>query len=320
MKGKITVVVQNNRVQYKFTLNRNLTVLRGDSATGKTTLIEMIGEYEQDPQSGITLKCEKECRVVAGVHWREQLESISDSIVFIDEGNRFLKSLEFANAVKNSDNYYVLVTREPLKSLPYSVEEVYGIVNKTKGYGLIKRMYSSFRSLYPANALFYDFNLVIVEDSNSGFDFFSSVFGEYGISCICASGKANIANEILKTQKDDKILVIADGAAFGPEMEQVLRAGVLRKTQIYLPESFEWLILRSGLISDKEIEKTLESPSDFIESREYFSWENFFFHLLKSKTNGTYLEYKKDKLNSVYLREKEKNAITTLLPFQIGGE
>ena len=37
MIGKHEVVVQNNRVQYKFAVRRNLTILRGDSATGKSS-------------------------------------------------------------------------------------------------------------------------------------------------------------------------------------------------------------------------------------------------------------------------------------------
>ncbi len=32
-----------------------------------------------------------------------------------------------------------------------------------------------------------------------------------------------------------------------------------------LPESFEWLILQSGLIKEKELQDILESPEEFIE-------------------------------------------------------
>ncbi len=38
MKGKYHVVVQNNRLRYEFDIKRNITIIRGDSATGKTTL------------------------------------------------------------------------------------------------------------------------------------------------------------------------------------------------------------------------------------------------------------------------------------------
>ncbi len=56
MKGSYEVIVKSRRLQYKFTINRNITILRGDSATGKTTLIDMISSYQQHGiASGITL-------------------------------------------------------------------------------------------------------------------------------------------------------------------------------------------------------------------------------------------------------------------------
>ena len=48
----------------------------------------------------------------------------SGNIFFIDEENSFIKT---AKAVCGSDNYYVLITRENLYNLPYSVEEIYGL-------------------------------------------------------------------------------------------------------------------------------------------------------------------------------------------------
>ena len=46
-----------------------------------------------------------------------------DSIVFIDEGNEFVKTKDFARAIQQTDNYYVIVTREGLPALPYSVKK-----------------------------------------------------------------------------------------------------------------------------------------------------------------------------------------------------
>ncbi len=42
MKGKYHIVVQNKRLHYEFDIQRNITLIRGDSATGKTTLYDMI--------------------------------------------------------------------------------------------------------------------------------------------------------------------------------------------------------------------------------------------------------------------------------------
>ena len=125
MKGKHSVTIKNNVLRYQFEIRRNITIIKGDSATGKSTLIDMIREYyENGEQSGITLQCDKTCVVLEGRQWKILLENIHDSIVFIDEGNQFITTDEFASALKQSDNYYVIVTREWLPNLPYSVEEI----------------------------------------------------------------------------------------------------------------------------------------------------------------------------------------------------
>lgn len=125
MKGKYKVTVQNKKVKYDFEIRRNITVIRGDSATGKTTLVDMIREYyENGENSGIMLKAGRECAVLEGRNWKTQLHAIKDSIIFIDEGNAFISSKDFAAEIQETDNYYVIVTRESLATLPYSVEEL----------------------------------------------------------------------------------------------------------------------------------------------------------------------------------------------------
>jgi predicted ATPase len=41
MKGKYHIVVQNNKLRYEMTIRRNITIIRGDSASGKSTLAVM---------------------------------------------------------------------------------------------------------------------------------------------------------------------------------------------------------------------------------------------------------------------------------------
>ena len=69
------------------------------------------------------------------------------------------------------------------------------------------------------------------------------------------------------------------------------------------------LILKSGLIDGNRIADILQHTEDFLESSEHFSWERFYTKLLISETEGTYLQYSKQKLNDVYLNPNEKEAI-----------
>ena len=193
MKGIHHITVSNSTVKYEFDIKRNITIIKGDSATGKTTLVELISEhYESGPESGVTLSCDKPCRVLAGRDWSTILPTIKDSIVFIDEDNDFLPSVEFAGAAKESNNYYVIVTREGLPNLPYSVDEIYGIRTSGRYVGL-KQAYHEFYHIYgehtPNKSVAPD--TVIVEDSNSGYEFFSGISAGKQYDVITAGGKAN---------------------------------------------------------------------------------------------------------------------------------
>ena len=124
MKGINRAVVSTKRLKYDFELHRNLTIIQGDSATGKTTMIDMIREFVNNPSgTPVELVCDKKCFVLEGALWKEQLSGIADSIVFIDEGNEFIKTTEFADENQKTNNYYVIETRESLPSFPYSVKK-----------------------------------------------------------------------------------------------------------------------------------------------------------------------------------------------------
>ena len=312
MKGKHKIVVENNRLHYEFEIKRNITIIKGDSATGKTTLINMIRQFANlGNASGIEIECDAPCTVLEGNLWQMLLKNLSGNIIFIDEENQFIRQQEFAELVKASDNYFVIITRENLYNLPYSVEEIYGLYSSGK-YQNTKQIYQEMYHIYPLNQdLSCKPDKIIVEDTNSGYEYFKAISKEKNITCESAGGKTKIFAmlEQLKAETES-ICVIADGAAIGPEMDALYKMSVEKgNIKLYLPESFEWIILSSELLEDKEIKDIMDKPENYIESQEYFSWERFFTKLLVDKTAGTYLKYQKGKLNPTYLHEKNKNII-----------
>lgn len=310
MKGKYKVIVRNNKLHYEFEIKRNITIIQGDSATGKTTLINMLRQAENlGESSGVDVLSNVPCRILEGVSWKLILQNTAGTIFFIDEENAFINTEEFAAEVRGSDNYFVLITRENLYNLPYSVEEIYGLYasgryqNTKKIYQQMYRIYSDIQELPIKPELF------IVEDSNSGYEFFKAVSDERNLECESAGGKSNIFSKI-KNVKNREVCVIADGAAIGPEMNGLYEISHKKKNiHLYLPESFEWIVLKSGLIDDREIRKILETPELFIDSKKYFSWERFFTNLLIEKTKNSYLKYRKSAINKTYLHSKNKEKI-----------
>lgn len=317
MRGSYTIRISNSRMLYEFTIRRNITVVCGDSATGKTELYNMIQSYRNSSgeDSGVSITCDVPCRILTSDDWENSLKTIENSIVFIDEGNRFITSTDFARAIRGSSNYYVIITREHLSNIPYSVEEIYGIRSSNKYAGL-KKTYNEFFHLYGEIDYSSDISPdhIIVEDSNSGYEFFSAISDSENYIVSSASGKANLLGKVQKLGKEKMIIVIADGAAFGSEMAKMMRLVSNRKNIVlFLPESFEWLILKSGIVDDAELPKILESPEDYIDSERFFSWEQYFTRLLVDTTTDTYLHYSKSKLNEVYLHPDNAKKIKNII-------
>ena len=73
MLGSYHVKVTRRRgTSFRFVVRRNLTVVRGDSGTGKTTLFEMIADHTRlGERSGVNIQCERECVALTDINWKK---------------------------------------------------------------------------------------------------------------------------------------------------------------------------------------------------------------------------------------------------------
>lgn len=322
MKGSHRVIIEAKRVKYDFTLTRNITILTGDSASGKTVLIDYIRDYRRyGSESGVMVSCDRECRTLDNEDWEMQLKRITNSIIFIDEGNRFVTSKEFAKLALESDNYFVLATREKMPMLPYSVQEIYGFRESGK-YHEAKQKYNEMYHLYGEISAQSSIEpeLVITEDSNSGYDFFAKLSEQKNVNCISANGKSNIIKCLQDSEKTQGTrLIIVDGAAFGSEMKEVYEyLNTVGNVVLYAPESFEWLLLSSNTIPNANVTEILQEPENYIDSKKYASWERFFTALLIDMTKGDPVwSYSNKKISSVYVSSKVITAVKKMMKLVI---
>lgn len=323
MKGRYQFRVKSKKVLFEFSIRRNITVIKGDSATGKTTLLHMLYEYLRvGRESGYSVSTNARyyvyLRKEVGRDWKDALLPLKDTVIFIEENNNFVFTEDFAEFVKTSGNYFVLISRAPLKMLPYSIHEIYEIVTEKKNVD-IKESYHELKEIY-SNYPIPDNNrmqYVVVEDSNSGYQFFSKVFSDRSV--VSANGNGNIKNCIQNLKAGD-ILVIVDGAAFGAMIENCLeyfQTQDNRRITIWLPESFEYLILQSGVVQSEELARILESTSDYVECEKYESWEKYFTDLLISLTSETLHKYSKHFLDKYYLQDKKVEKVVSHFPDSI---
>ena len=206
MRGRYHIIIQNRRIKFELEIKRNITIIRGDSATGKTTLMNLIEANERlGEESGVSISCERKCKTINNSNWENVINQSSECIIFADEDIKSVKSREFAEKLKYSNNYYVIITREKLPNLPYSVEEVYGIHNSGK-YSDIRQTYNSLYNLYSSDDedKTHSIDMVLIEDSNSGFQFFKASVVS-GVECVSAGGKTKIDNlQLLKVWENRK--------------------------------------------------------------------------------------------------------------------
>ena len=319
MKGKHKFIVQSKKMLFEFEIKRNITILQGDSATGKTTLLNLLSSYlfERDLNIKVTTDVNFEVfiRDYANIGWKTVFDLYKDSVIFIEENNDFIFTKEFASYVKASNNYFVFVTRKSIYTLPYSYKEIYKISyekkkNKPQNIYKFTEIYSNFPTI--VNTV----DNILVEDSHSGFKFFSKLF--FNIDVLTANGNANLFNE-LKNIAMKKCLLIADGAAFGAYIAEIIdyiTDNLDKRVILYLPESFEWLLLKAKVIDFKGLDQILENPSDYIESSIYVSWERFFTDLAIKYSDENH-KYSKHKLNSYYLNQDNLDKVKSILPEEL---
>ena len=322
MKGRHHIVIESGNLKYEFEIKRNITVILGESATGKTTLIDLLNESGRRKRSGaVRIQSDVPCAVyLAGEdNWEYELRGLSGNIVFFDEDYRFIFTKEFAKFVSTADNYFVFITRKPLKNLPYSINEIYGI-RTTGKYHFPEQVYQEFYPIYREDIVLKAGDaklMVLVEDKESGYEFYKKLAKHEEV--ISAEGNASVFPKMIESSLDNRLLVIADGAAFGAYIDTVVRYAEMKgNIGLFFPESFEWMVLKSNILGDSDIDKILRNPEDYIDSSQYISWERYFTSLLIERTkDNEYMRYSKTKLSGFYLTDGSVGKISGVIPEEI---
>jgi hypothetical protein len=320
MVGKHHIIIETSKLKYSFHIRRNITIIQGESATGKTTLIELLADYKRrGPGQGINVSSDIPVYVYTGEdkNWKYELDNVKRSLVFVDEDYSFIYTKEFAVYLAASDNYYVFITRKPLYALPYSTQEIYGIRTSGK-FHFPEQVYHEFYPIYPVRQAVTDNKklMILVEDKEAGYQFYKNVAGEE--RCISAEGNSKIYSKMIETDSSDGVLIIADGAALGPFVDKLVKyATIKQNVALFFPESFEWMILKSGILHNALIDEILAKPEDYIDNTRYISWERFFTALLQDITSADPIkQYSKSSLPSFYTGENAKS-ILHVMPEEI---
>lgn len=147
MRGKYNIRIQNSKVCFDLEIRRSITVIKGKSGTGKTTLLTMLREWKAlGRKSGIA--CISNCEFTVFdhlTHWSYELENRHNTVIFVDEGIDYIFSDAFAHELIHSGNYLVCVTRSSyLRVFPYAISEIYEFKTLKENGSNITKMYQKY--------------------------------------------------------------------------------------------------------------------------------------------------------------------------------
>lgn len=298
MTGEYTLKVWTSKVRYEICVRRKYTFINGESGSGKTKLITLLDMAEGNRQ--IRVSCTIDFEVITSVKaFRNALDSRKGkkTLFFIDEVvcNRLYLldgGIQFAKDTMESEGYFILITRKQFATIPYSVREIYDLKRRMDSfnrYDIVLSNTYEWNNCLPCNP-----DCFITEDSRVGYLFFKNSLS--GCDVISAYGNSNVdtlLKEILNTKNDYNIVcVFADGAAYGCYIKRLIETveegtrGSKKRVDLLLFESFEYVILRSGIF--KVEEGKLLKTYEYADSTKYPSWERYYTDLLEEVSNGSY--------------------------------
>lgn len=171
MKGRYSIEIASRKVLYKLEMERKVTVIKGDSGTGKTSMIRLVSDYlDLGKDSGIIIKKSAEFGMKVfrnTTDWGTELTELHNAVVFIDEDVRFLYDRNFQIMFQTADCYAVIVSRSGMfQQLPYAINSVYEFRTHLDHKLHITQMYQIYHDAFHQTKA----GCVITEYSNSRYE------------------------------------------------------------------------------------------------------------------------------------------------------
>ena len=287
----LNLSVPEYKLLYKISLRNKISFLVGDSATGKSRLVEFISRYNRNKETGIGLNedivVNSDFKNIFAVESKNDLitySSIKGSLLIVDElyMNIILQNL---NIVKKSENFFLLIFRDMISNITTGIYDILELCSDKDGEYTLN--YS--KPIYSFEECKINPDFALVEDSGSGYKFYTSVLS---VKCLTSKGKTRVIKGIYKLldRTDKDILIIVDEVGFGYEFNKLMSYMDKDLSRVYFwcPLSFEYVLLNSGMFHMET-----EDIFDICDWCRYSTIEKFIEHQLRDNMRKKGYNYSK---------------------------
>lgn len=135
MNGEINLTVSTSQTMFQLKFDRNISIIRGDTGTGKSYLCDLLDKANM-PDSGITVSVDRDIQIIVMPSttlnssvtrpWNVIIASTENALFFIDEDCDCLSGTpaNLSQVIRHTSNYYVIISRKNLADLSYAVYEL----------------------------------------------------------------------------------------------------------------------------------------------------------------------------------------------------
>ena len=280
----------NHKFDYYLQLKRKVTIVQGDSGVGKSLFVNLSEQSITD--NSIHFDCNLRLSILSPTDWMSF--SGKNCVIPIDEYHPLLQSGDCLRFFEKTNCYFIVITRKLLAWFPCQPEDIYLMIKSHNK-----------RTLIPAFNLkeenYQKPDLVVTEDGGAGYKFYKLLWSSLDFPVISSYGKENLVAVVDRQYRSkNSTLIIADRFGFGAVMGFMLKYVNTGSVNLFLPNSFEWLLLKSEMFCEyNDVREFIKS----VETSEFSTEVNYEVRttkFLKSITEGCPCHYKKEELGLCY--------------------
>lgn len=270
MTGEHSIIVEKRVVRYELVIRHKLNIIRGESGSGKSLLESMV--YENNMGVGST-KIRSDLKPKAVRFITDIKTGIKEGFnLFIFDETVFKKLTSgdsgetVAELVKDKPVYCIFITRECGKTcLPVDVEACYEIVEEKFTSRTIRRNEQLYEWKNDTRVLP---TKMFTEDSKVGYSFFKNTLPNTEVVKLGGTGEITKFGKYVKKYvgEGDIAYLVADGCAFGFLMPYFMEERRVAekygyKIRLFLPASFEYMLLSCGIVPNVSIDRLINAYS-----------------------------------------------------------